>query len=65
MNDQEWQALRERLRSVTQRWQKVLLTPREMSAFELNTVISTIPHLAYHLGAIRQIDRAIQGPKAE
>jgi hypothetical protein len=65
VNDQEWQALRERLRSLTHRWQEELQTPREMSAFELNTVISTMPHIAYHLGAIRQIDRAIQGPKAE
>ena len=39
--------------------------PREMSDVELNSVIGSVAHLAYHLGAIRQIDRSIQGPKAE
>ena len=65
VNDQEWKVLRERLRAVARRWHTELHTPREMSALELNSVIGTIPHLAYHLGAIRQIDRSIQGPKAE
>jgi hypothetical protein len=36
-----------------------------MSAVELNGVIASIAHLAYHLGAMRQIDRNIQGPKAD
>ena len=31
---------------------------------ELNGVISSIAHLAYHFGAIRQIDRATRGPAA-
>jgi hypothetical protein len=35
-----------------------------MSLLELNGVIASIAHLAYHLGAMRQIDRSIQGPKA-
>jgi hypothetical protein len=29
---------------------------------ELNGVVGSIAHLAYHLGAIRQIDRAARGP---
>jgi hypothetical protein len=65
VTDQEWTALRERLASATRQWRKELAQPREMSALELNGVIASIPHLAYHLGAIRQIDRSIQGPKAE
>jgi hypothetical protein len=65
VNDQEWKVLRDRLRKVAREWQDELRKPREMSAVELNGAIATIPHLAYHLGAIRQIDRSIQGPKAE
>jgi len=65
LNDEEWAALRQRLRDVTKRWRQELDQPRQMSSLELNSLISTVPHLAYHLGAIRQIDRAIQGPKAE
>ena len=65
VNDQEWTALRERLRQATRHWQMALKSPREMSDVELNSVIGSVAHLAYHLGAIRQIDRSIQGPKAE
>jgi len=60
----EWDALRERLRQSTRRWRAALETPRELSPMELNGVIASVAHLAYHLGAIRQIDRSIQGPKA-
>jgi hypothetical protein len=65
VTDQEWTDLRARLTRLARQWQKILETPREVSLAELNGLISTVPHLAYHLGAIRQIDRAIQGPKAE
>jgi hypothetical protein len=64
VTESEWAALRERLRQSTGRWRKSLQTPRNMSALELNGVIASIAHLAYHLGAIRQIDRSIQGPRA-
>ena len=65
VNDAEWTKLRERLRAVARRWHTALQTPREMSAIELNGVIASIAHLAYHMGAIRQINRATQGPKAQ
>jgi hypothetical protein len=31
----------------------------------LKWVTGSVAHLAYHLGAIRQIDRATRGPTAE
>jgi hypothetical protein len=31
----------------------------------LTGAIAIVAHLAYHLGAIRQIDRSIRGPSAE
>ncbi len=62
--EREWAALRERLRHATRRWHEALQTPRKMSVSDLNGVIASVAHLAYHLGAIRQIDRSIQGPKA-
>jgi hypothetical protein len=65
VTDDEWAGLRERLRAAARRWHAVLQTPRDLSPAELNGVISSIPHLAYHVGAIRQIDRRLQGPKAE
>jgi hypothetical protein len=38
--------------------------PRDVGEIELNGIIGSIAHLAYHLGAIRQIDRAARGPSA-
>jgi hypothetical protein len=35
-----------------------------MSARELTGMVSSVVHLAYHLGAIRQMDRRIRGPSA-
>lgn len=34
-----------------------------MSGQALNGLIASIAHLAYHLGAIRQIERKARGPK--
>jgi hypothetical protein len=65
VSDQEWAALRARLARVARQWQHALGTPRDLSLLELNGVIASVAHIAYHLGAIRQIDPAIQGPKAE
>ena len=64
VSDEQWAALRDRLRDEARRWHKALQTPREMSALELDGVIASVAHLAYHLGAIRQINRSIRGPKA-
>jgi hypothetical protein len=65
VSEPEWQELRERLAEETRRWRGALEIPRELSPMELNGVIASVAHLAYHLGAIRQIDRSIQGPKAD
>lgn len=64
VDDQDWTALRGRLREAVRRWQIALEKPREVTALELNGMIGSMAHLAYHLGAIRQMDRSIQGPKA-
>jgi hypothetical protein len=36
--------------------------PRQIDESDLNGVIGSIAHLAYHLGAIRQINPAARGP---
>jgi hypothetical protein len=64
VTEPEWAALRARLRTTARRWHAALGKARELSATELNGVIASVAHLAYHLGAIRQIDRSIQGPRA-
>ena len=65
VSDEEWAALRSRLRDTVRRWHQALATPREMTAVEMDTVIGSIAHLSYHFGAIRQIDRSIRGPQAD
>ena len=62
VSEVEWQELRAGLRSEAHRWLETLRAPRDASAVELNEIVGSIAHLAYHLGAIRQIDRAARGP---
>ena len=64
VSDAEWEQLRAGLRDEAHRWLAALGTPREVQPVEINGVIGSIAHLAYHLGAIRQIDRTIRGPAA-
>jgi hypothetical protein len=64
VDDAGWNALRGRLRDAAARWRAALGKPREMTAIELNGVVGSVAHLAYHLGAIRQIDRTVRGPQA-
>ena len=45
------------------RWLQALGAPRELAPLELTGVISTIAHLAYHFGAIRQINKKVRVPK--
>lgn len=63
-SDGEWARLRRDFRAEVERWLATLAEPREAGALELNDMIGSIAHLAYHLGAIRQIDRQLRGPAA-
>lgn len=63
VSEGEWLALRQRLRDEVERWLAALQSPRDVTGMELDGVIASIAHLAYHLGAIRQIGPALRGPK--
>jgi hypothetical protein len=62
VSEPEWEALRIQLRDEGARWLIVLRTPREVQDIELSGMIGSIAHLAYHLGAIRQINANARGP---
>jgi hypothetical protein len=64
VSEAEWERLRAGLRDEARRWLAVLGIPREVAGIELSGMIGSIAHLAYHLGAIRQIDRTTRGPAA-
>jgi hypothetical protein len=62
VSEAEWQQLRSDLAGEARRWLAALQTPRDVSPPELAGVVGSIAHLAYHLGAIRQINRTARGP---
>ena len=63
VDDAAWDEIRNGLRAETRAWRQALASPREVREVELAGMISSIAHLAYHLGAIRQIDKDARGPR--
>ena len=65
LSDAEWRTLRDELRREAARWEEALRSDRAVTEVEAGWMSGSVAHLAYHLGAIRQIDRATRGPTAE
>jgi hypothetical protein len=63
VNDAQWREIRNGLRDEVTRWQQILKAPREANDIELMGIVGSIAHLAYHLGAIRQINKDARGPR--
>jgi hypothetical protein len=63
VDDAQWREIREGLADEARRWLQVLKTPRDVHGIEFTGMVSSIAHLAYHLGAIRQIDKSTRGPR--
>ena len=61
--DDAWREIRAGLGDETRRWLAALRSPRPVTREGLNGMIGSIAHLAYHLGAIRQIAAAARGPR--
>lgn len=64
VSDEAWHELRKRLRAEIEQWSAAIRQPRTLSDADLTGVVASVVHLAYHVGAIRQMDRSIRGPKA-
>jgi hypothetical protein len=62
VTDEEWAKLRANLRSEAQAWIEGAGRERDVGDVELGGVIGSVVHLAYHLGAIRQLAPAAAGP---
>lgn len=60
----QWKQLRDELADEAHRWLESLKSPREIAQSDLNSVVGSIVHLGYHVGAIRQIDLTARGPSA-
>lgn len=63
VDDNAWAEIRAGLRAETRRWLDALRAPREATSAELAGMAGSVAHLAYHLGAIRQIDKQTRGPR--
>ena len=63
VDEPAWQEIRDGLRIEARRWLDALATPRQASEIELSGMVGSIAHLAYHLGAIRQISKDARGPR--
>lgn len=64
VSDTEWQDLRLALARQARLWLNAIEQPRDLDEVELTGMVASAVHLAYHLGAIRQIDAATRGPAA-
>ena len=65
VSEAEWRKLRDDLKREADAWAQTLRTPRNVNETEAGWMAGSVAHLAYHLGAIRQIHRATRGPTAE
>lgn len=67
VSDDEWTSSRAALRRDANAWRDAFqhqLTSPTLTDVQLNAILSSIVHLAYHAGAIRQIQRSTCGPIA-
>jgi len=65
VNDEEWQSLRAALTREASVWLEASSRRTDWSSEALTNTISSVVHLAYHVGAIRQVQPAASGPKAK
>jgi len=63
VDEAAWTEIKDGLRREVHEWIGILRAPRDVRRVELGGMMGSIAHLAYHLGAIRQIARRGRGPR--
>lgn len=63
VDEAEWASIRASLAAEVVQWKEVLGAPRELDPVALTGMISSIAHLAYHFGAMRQVAVRARGPR--
>ena len=63
VDEHTWRDIRTGLRAEASRWRGALGTPRSVEPAMFTGMLASIAHVAYHLGAIRQIGKATRGPR--
>jgi hypothetical protein len=64
VSDEQWRALRTALANEAHAWVAASGQRRDWDDVTLTAALSSAVHLAYHVGAIRQIQHAASGPAA-
>jgi len=64
VTQESWSSLRHAFEAETRRWLETVGQPREVNEPMLTSMLASIVHLAYHVGAIRQMNRVTGGPSA-
>jgi hypothetical protein len=59
VTDEQWRALRDRLRHAAGQWRQVVVTRASWDDVAAAGALASAAHTAYHLGAIRQILAAL------
>lgn len=59
----EWREIQGGLADEAKSWRDVVGAPRPASDVELTGLLASVVHIAYHLGAIRQIAKETRGPR--
>lgn len=65
VDDEQWRRLRAAFAEEARRWMAATARPRERDDLALTGTLASVVHLAYHVGAIRQIQPAASGPPAK
>ena len=63
VDEARWAERRRRLRDQADRWRAAIAKPRALERVELDGMVASIVHFAYHLGAMRQISARLRGPR--
>src|SRR5262245_22077694 len=63
VDEQAWNVIRNGLRREAHEWLNALSAPRAVTPVEYTGMLASIAHLAYHLGAIRQISKDTRDPR--
>lgn len=63
VDEPAWNEVRNGLRSEAHQWLAALGAPHAVTPAEFTGMLASIAHLAYHLGAIRQICKDTRGPR--
>ena len=64
VDDGAWSQSRAALAEELRQWTAFIKEPRDVEERALTGILASVVHLAYHLGAIRQMDRRVGGPQA-